>query len=49
MTRNVLASFRLMAGMMALAAGIAGFALRDAAPAGATPPVHTPVVLADAG
>ncbi|NEK87113.1 hypothetical protein GCU60_15335 [Blastococcus saxobsidens] len=37
MTQHLLRSFRLLAATVAVAAGIAGFALGDTAPAEATP------------
>ncbi|RZU33273.1 hypothetical protein [Blastococcus saxobsidens] len=46
MTQDVLRWLRLLAGTVAIAAGIAGFAPGDTAPAGATP---TDVVLVQAG
>lgn len=46
MTRNVLRPIRLLAVTLAVAAGIAGFAPGDTAPAGATP---VDVVLVEAG
>ena len=45
MTQHLLRSFRLVAATAAVAAGIAGFALGDTAPTGATP---TDVVLVEA-
>ncbi|WP_158545865.1 hypothetical protein [Blastococcus sp. TF02A-30] len=45
MSRDVLRSVRLLAVTLAVAAGIAGFAPGDTAPAGATP---TDVVLVEA-
>ncbi|WP_157944100.1 hypothetical protein [Blastococcus atacamensis] len=46
MSQDVLRPVRLLAATIAVAAGIAGFALGDTAPAGATP---TDVVLVHVG